>query len=289
MNYRDWLTLSVLGKEKNLTKASKKLYLSQPALSFRLKSIEKDLGIPIVIRHAKGIDFTPEGIFLVQCAEEELKRQELIRKKLKKITLENTRKVKVAISTTIAKYHLGTLLTNFSNQYPCIEIEVITELSPKIPQLLINEQVDIGISRGAVEWSEQKFLLDQESWGIFSKKKMEKTQLIEKKWFQHKDALITKSLDFQYRWWKDNFGKALPQIIMVDSIEACLEMVAYGLGWTILPEVHQRKRKLSFSPIQDTSGKTLQLETWLFIKEKKSKKEAVRFFMEYLLGSYAQK
>lgn len=69
MDVRDWELLTTLNETKNITHASHKLYLSQSTLSSRLKKLEKDFNIQIVLRNRRGISFTPEGKLLVQHAE----------------------------------------------------------------------------------------------------------------------------------------------------------------------------------------------------------------------------
>lgn len=41
MDEKDWRFLKVLYEEKNITKAAEKLFVSQPALSYRLKQTLK--------------------------------------------------------------------------------------------------------------------------------------------------------------------------------------------------------------------------------------------------------
>jgi len=72
MDDRDWLILQVLYREKNITKAAKELFISQPALTHRLQQMEKEFHVQIVNRGRRGVQFTPQGEYLVKCAEEML-------------------------------------------------------------------------------------------------------------------------------------------------------------------------------------------------------------------------
>ena len=53
--------LEAVYRHKNLTKASEELYVSQPAISAAITSIEKNLGYKLLVRGAKGVTFTLEG------------------------------------------------------------------------------------------------------------------------------------------------------------------------------------------------------------------------------------
>ncbi len=70
MRDTDWQILYELNDTQNITKAAEHLYITQPALTKRLKVIEDEFGIKIVKRSTKGVEFTREGEFLAGKAEE---------------------------------------------------------------------------------------------------------------------------------------------------------------------------------------------------------------------------
>ena len=61
--------LSILAQEMNMRKASERLFVSQPALSQRLQSIEKDWGTKLFLRSQKGLTLTPAGEVVIQFVE----------------------------------------------------------------------------------------------------------------------------------------------------------------------------------------------------------------------------
>ena len=62
-----------IAKYGSISKASEALYVAQPNLSRAIKELEKDLGIVIFDRSAKGIVLTPDGELLVQQAKSVLR------------------------------------------------------------------------------------------------------------------------------------------------------------------------------------------------------------------------
>lgn len=68
-----------IAKYGSISKASEALYVAQPNLSRAIKELEKDLGIVIFDRSAKGIVLTPDGELLVQQAKEVLRHVDEIR------------------------------------------------------------------------------------------------------------------------------------------------------------------------------------------------------------------
>ena len=66
MNMQDWNMLLELYRSKSITKASERLFISQPALTRRLHQMEEEFSTTILLRSARGISFTPQGEHLVE-------------------------------------------------------------------------------------------------------------------------------------------------------------------------------------------------------------------------------
>lgn len=63
MNQADIETFLMLVKTRNITKTAESLYVSQPTVSHRLKLLEEELGVPLLIRKKgyKKVELTPKG------------------------------------------------------------------------------------------------------------------------------------------------------------------------------------------------------------------------------------
>lgn len=63
MNQADIETFLMLVKTRNITKTAESLYVSQPTISHRLKLLEEELGVPLLIRKKgyKKVELTPKG------------------------------------------------------------------------------------------------------------------------------------------------------------------------------------------------------------------------------------
>lgn len=78
----DFQMMVVLAQESNMRKAAERLFVSQPALSQRLQSMEKQWGMKFFIRSQKGLTITPEGEKVANYAKEMLQREEDIKSEL---------------------------------------------------------------------------------------------------------------------------------------------------------------------------------------------------------------
>ena len=76
MAFSEYQLFHVLAQEMNMRKAAERLFVSQPALSQRLQTIEKEWGTKLFLRSQKGLSLTPAGELVVKLAEEMLQKEE---------------------------------------------------------------------------------------------------------------------------------------------------------------------------------------------------------------------
>lgn len=62
-----------VAKEKSITGAAKRLYISQPAISKSLKKLEEELSVELFSRNLNGVELTEEGNILFAYVEKSLK------------------------------------------------------------------------------------------------------------------------------------------------------------------------------------------------------------------------
>ncbi len=49
--------------------AARSLYITQPALSIALRNLEREVGVPLLNRHRRGVDLTPAGVAFLARAQ----------------------------------------------------------------------------------------------------------------------------------------------------------------------------------------------------------------------------
>lgn len=76
MKIDDYRLLTTLDETKTLRKAAEILYISQPAVTQRLKAIENAFGVDIFIR-TKQLITTTEGMMIIEHARDMLNRERL--------------------------------------------------------------------------------------------------------------------------------------------------------------------------------------------------------------------
>ena len=140
--YRIFYTVANHG---NITKASEKLLISQPAISKAIKNLEDQLGGQLFVRTKRGVFLTEEGKEFYNYIK---KAMEYIHRAENKFTdLMNLEKgnIRIGVSTTLVKEFLLPYLEEFHNTYPNITIEIVTDLASVLIPKLRNGLIDIII------------------------------------------------------------------------------------------------------------------------------------------------
>ncbi len=135
----------VVANCQNITKASKELNISQPAISKSIKSLEEQLGGLLFTRTRKGVVLTEEGkefYFYIKQAIEYISSAE--NKFTDLINLE-TGCIRIGISTTLTKEFLLPYIEKFNLLYPKININISTYIASELIPKLKNGLIDIII------------------------------------------------------------------------------------------------------------------------------------------------
>lgn len=280
MDEKDWRLLDVLYKCKNITKAAEKLFMTQPALTYRIRLIEEDFGIKIIVRNKKGIQFTSEGEYLVKYAREMLAHLRKTRDQILNIGNKIQGTLRLGVSSNFAHYKLPKIIKKFLELYPKVEVNLKTGLSAEILALLRNDEIHVGIVRGNYDWHEQKYLIYNEKLCLISMNEINFNELPKMNQIHCKtDPLMQKLMD---DWWNYHF-KTAPLITMeVDRVETQIEMIRNRLGFGIIPRICLKKDDDFYTYDLTINNKDILRETWLFYTNSANQLSIVRAFVDFI-------
>lgn len=109
MKDSDWLILSELYKNPNMTKVADLLHITQPSMTKRLQHIEEEFDVTIVNRTSRGLIFTPEGEYLGHQADIYLHFLDETHRELARMKNIGDSVIHIGSSYTYSKYDLGEL------------------------------------------------------------------------------------------------------------------------------------------------------------------------------------
>ncbi|MBM7607865.1 DNA-binding transcriptional LysR family regulator [Lysinibacillus composti] len=257
--------IKILSEEKNMRKAAERLFLTQPALSQRLQTIEKDWGAQLFIRSQKGLTATPAGELVIQYSIDTLTQKEEIFEKIQALNSKVHGTLKIACASIVGQTWLPKVLKDFVTLYPDAKISLITGWSSEIVKALYEGEAHVGIVRGQAEWKGKKIHLFRDM-----------MYLVDKEIEAVDDILTTDRPFIQFKsdsnyyqeiqlWWQRHFSSNPRRQIIVDQIETCKQMAMNGIGYAILPSITLNgEEKVNKIPLVNNEKDTeLTRDTWL--------------------------
>lgn len=287
MEAKEWHTFVTVVEEGNITKAAEKLFLSQPALSYRLRQMEEDMGRPLLIRANDGIALTAEGEIYFDYCRRMIRQREELRQNIGMVTGEIQGTLKIASSINFADYELPLLLHNFTEQFPKIRIEVKTGYSSHVNKMFNAGEVMVAFARGEYQRAAEGIKLFDEPYCLVYKEPVTHHDLLRIPMIQYRtDSSISMVVD---NWRSEHLPQDAKPAMDLDSMVTCRHFVREGLGWSILPYMGLgscREHGIYVEPLKAKDGKDLVRSTYLFCSEMSTKLIAVKTFIDYVQHYY---
>lgn len=285
MNDKDWQILLTIADVKNMTLAANKLYITQPALTYRLKNIEKDLGAPVFLRTPKGVVLTPEGEAIVKYAKSMVKELEHIKTKVSNMsgTVQGT--LRLGLSLNFARFKLSNILTSFCQLYPHVELSIKTALSSQTKSDLDNDDITVAIVRGEHTWSEVKHLIGVEPIYFVSNHQVPSKFLPKLPYIMYDADASLNSIVAD--WWSEQFSSPPRVAMQINDADTCRQLAALGLGYTIIPAMNAAPAVcsgLNILPLTYKDGTPLDRKTYILCRNTSLKLPAVAKFIEHIMS-----
>lgn len=131
MKDSDWRILVTLYEKKSMTKAAEALFLTQPALTKKVRAMEEEWGIEIVRRSSKGVTFTEEGLYLVKRA---IVMMDFIKEIEDHFAAERPARelLKIGVPNSFARLHMPQLFKAYGEKYDHVQFKTVPDSSDRL-------------------------------------------------------------------------------------------------------------------------------------------------------------
>jgi len=224
----------------NVSRAAEEMYLTQPTLTARLKALEGELGDQLFVRTSRGMRLTEPGKEFLPYAERVVGSFEEGRRHLEELREASGGRLVLGASPGVGTYALPGLLERFTAAYPRVSVSVRTGHSENILQMVLREEVHLGLTRAirhpeveSLRLYEDELVLVVDPGHTFTRRgsanlaEIGREQLI---LFDH-DSSYYEQTQALFR----NAGLRELRTLEVDNIEAAKRMVEHRLGVAFLP------------------------------------------------------
>jgi len=144
--------LDILIQERNVTRAAKRMGLSQPAMSNVLNRLRDGLGDPVLVRTAAGMIPTPRALELIEPVRQGLRRLEsalVTGQAFDPITLH--RSFRIAVTDHTAVVMLPELTKILQTEAPSVDIEFVSWVGSDTHRALESGDLDLAVGVGPLD------------------------------------------------------------------------------------------------------------------------------------------
>jgi DNA-binding transcriptional LysR family regulator len=226
----------------NFTTAAENLFITQPALSRIIKSLEDDLGTPLFIRTRKKLILTDAGRILKKHAIKIEKQLQLLDAELDEMFMLKKRHVRIGLPTITNSIFFSQLLASFHEEYPEVTFLLEEDGSKPIEEKIVNGLLDFGVivlseNNDNLDFymfvNEKLKLVVPSSHPLAEKQEVSLLELKDESFimfnrdFELRNLVITACREAGFQ------PKIISETSQLDFIQ---ELVAYNIGITLLPE-----------------------------------------------------
>lgn len=145
MDIQKMVTFCTVYECGNISKASEKLFCSQPALSKQIHSLETDLGYPLFERNGKKITINENGKIFYHFAKNVINDYQLLKRELFLKNNKTVHEVRFGTTNFIGTYLIPPILGKFKSDHPTTPVNFIVNFLPTIVKLLEEDVINFAI------------------------------------------------------------------------------------------------------------------------------------------------
>jgi len=229
-----------VARRGSVSRAAEALYVTQPTLTARLKGLEQELDAVLFVRSQRGMRLSDAGRAFLPYAERTVDTIGSGRRLLSELARGESGQLALGAAPAVSTYVLPRILTRFRRTHPKVSLAVRTGHSEEVLELVLRDQVQIGLGRDlrhpqveAIPLYEDELVLVVDPNHPFAGEseirpdELTSVQLI----------LFDRTSSY-HRLTSEFFQQvgAVPRGVMeLDNIDAAKKMVEQGLGVALLP------------------------------------------------------
>ena len=274
----------------NITKASEKLNISQPAVTKHIKTLEDQLGAPLFIRTKRGVILNEYGEKIYLKVKQALILLDESEKEISEYKNMDKGTIRIGISTSLTRKYLLKYIKEFHKLYPNIVINIATDPTKDLITQLKNGIIDIIISKfpdnedkdlSYMKLGETKYIfVTNEKYEELINRKVDVSELEKYPMLLQKDPSNSRrSVD---RYFKNNNIKIEPKMnigssnLLVDFL-----CIGYGIGYVTKLYVNEELKTKKIYEI-DVTPDTEHISYGIIILKNNILPSYCNKFIEYL-------
>ena len=145
MNLRDLKYLVAVADERHFGRAADVCHVGQPTLSTQIKKLEAELGVDLVERNPRHVLLTDAGERVVERARIILREADNIRELARRAIDPEAGSVRLGVFPTLGPYLFPHVVPQLRARFPKLELLLVEEKTEEVLRRLRNGDVDAGL------------------------------------------------------------------------------------------------------------------------------------------------
>lgn len=233
-------TFLMAAEVENFRAVAEKMYITQPAITAKIKTLEKELGEKLFIKDGRNIKLTEFGRLFYQEAKQMKDQYNKSMETINRYKQGYQRTLRIAISPMFTETILPSVLRAYIKKNPHIELAITVVESVDISALLESGKVDIGLScipgfhsLETVKFHEEPVRLVCNHDGYDA----ESAPMIDAKDLLAESILFTDNHPLYWDYLKEQLKRYIPSLrfMRVNQTHATKRFVMEGIGVSFLP------------------------------------------------------
>jgi DNA-binding transcriptional LysR family regulator len=224
----------------NVSRAAEALFLTQPALSARLKGLEAELGVELLVRTKRGVRLSDAGKEFLPYAQRALEAVGDGRQFLTEFARGGAGRLAIGAAPSVSTSVLPGMLRRFRADHSNVQLVVRTGHSEEILEMVLREQVEVGLVRelrhpeitGTPLYEDELVLVVEPTHPFVSRRRINVAD------FADEHLILFDRTSTYHELTSAMFREAgvVPRGVMeLDTIDGAKKMVEQGLGVALLP------------------------------------------------------
>lgn len=230
-------------EEGGFNRATTRLHISQPALSYQIKQLEQELGATLFHRRPGGVSPTEAGRVLSGYAREVLESVSNARSAVQELAEGVTGEIRVGTANSVGIYFLPRVLWRMREKYPSVRPTVMYRHSNEIMEILYSNRLELGIvtnPRPDRRMNQETIIEERvslycgRSHPLWGRKELSPQELGGLQYISLSSKSPTGQLIREYM---AALGIDSEPVVSTDNVETVKKMAEFGLGVAFLPDM----------------------------------------------------
>ena len=158
LNFNQLRIFYHVAKNLNFTAAANELFITQPAVTFQVKSFEEYCNLKLFKKKGRRVHLTDEGKALYEFAEKIFRFEKEIENAIDEMRELKRGVLRLGTTKAYARYFMPLMITTFHKNFPNIKIQLNEGSSAEMIYSLADFKIEVAVIAKAVEHPEVNFI-----------------------------------------------------------------------------------------------------------------------------------